>query len=234
MLKAKNREARCPSCGALNRVAAYSFRRIPECGKCHAKLPESSGIKLLRDLYTVPRIVWFGIPIAIALFAVMQRENEKPRSVRQGSTAPTTACRAVVQPANGLWQNFSFTKRPAELTIATAVGANYFIRLVDAASGKPVMVFFASGGSTIDAAVPLGIFKIKYAAGKTWCNEHDLFGEQTAFSEAEDTFSFTQSVKPTLDGYTTQTSHWTVELILQRDGNLRTRPISRAEFFGPR
>lgn len=232
MFKAKKREMRCPNCGTLNRVAAYSFRRVPECGKCHAKLPESPGIRLLRGLYTVPRIVWVGVPIAIVLFAAMQWQKERPRVAQQGSAGPT--CSAVVQPRNGLWQSFSFAKRPAQLTIATAIGANYFIRLVDAASGKPVMVFFASGGSTIDAAVPLGLFRIKYAAGKTWCNERDLFGQQTAFSEAEDTFSFTQSVKPTLGGYTTQTSHWTVELILQKGGNLRTRQISRAEFFGPR
>lgn len=45
------REVRCEDCGTLNRVRSYSFRQIPNCGKCHKPLPERPLILGLRDLY---------------------------------------------------------------------------------------------------------------------------------------------------------------------------------------
>src|SRR5258708_5791236 len=68
------REVRC-GCGALNRLPHYSIGRIPSCGKCHSRLPESGLIKIFRRLYVsrVPlavtaiclTVVWifWGVPL---------------------------------------------------------------------------------------------------------------------------------------------------------------------------
>jgi hypothetical protein len=34
---------------------------MPECGKCHTKLPEPETVRLLRRLYAIPRTVWIAI-----------------------------------------------------------------------------------------------------------------------------------------------------------------------------
>jgi ISXO2-like transposase domain len=57
------REVRCTSCGVLNGVPRYSIRRIPQCGKCHTKLPEPNATKFLRNIYAIPRMVWLAIPV---------------------------------------------------------------------------------------------------------------------------------------------------------------------------
>jgi hypothetical protein len=92
--------------------------------------------------------------------------------------------------------------------------------------GTAVRSFFVEGGSALDADVPLGTFIIKYATGKTWCGDRELFGPDTVTSRADETFTFEH--RATGDGYTT--THWTVELVLQRHGNLRTSRIAREMF----
>jgi hypothetical protein len=96
----------------------------------------------------------------------------------------------------------------AELTIATAPGSNYFVKLEDM-SGRPARAYFMRGGSTRSYQVPLGTFSLKYATGQSWCSESELFGKTTATNKTDDTFTFED------------VTHWTVELILQPNGNLR-------------
>ena len=88
------------------------------------------------------------------------------------------------------------------------------------------MSFFIRGGSAIDAKMPLGRFILKYATGKSWCGDLDLFGSDTATYKADYIFTFEQ--KFTDGGYTLE-GH-TVELILQRNGNLQTSRINREAF----
>lgn len=90
-------------------------------------------------------------------------------------------------------------------------------------NGRPVRTFFVNGGSSTSNLVPLGTFKLKYASGLSWCNEQDLFGSDTSTNEADDTFTFDQQ-----PGYTP--TQWTVELIRQPGGNLRTHAIPRSQF----
>ncbi len=63
---------------------------------------------------------------------------------------------------------------------------------------------------------------MRYATGKTWYGTKHLFGPETAYAKADEPFDFT------FNGY--QYSGYTVELILQTGGNLRTSSISAANF----
>jgi hypothetical protein len=102
--------------------------------------------------------------------------------------------------------------------------------LQKAASGLSALLFFIYGGQPLNADVPLGEFRIKYAIGNYWCGDADLFGNDTVFGEADNTFTFERTV--TDGGYSI--SHRTVELSLQRNGNLVSERNSRSEVFGRR
>jgi hypothetical protein len=112
------------------------------------------------------------------------------------------------------------------LTIRTAAGSNYFLKLVDL-NGRTARAYYMHGGSAQAFPVPLGLFTLKYATGERWCSESDYFGEHTVFNVADKTLDFDQQVRPDPDGTTTLTSD---ELIRQRGGNLRTHTIPRSQF----
>ena len=58
-------EIRCEACGTLNRVPAYSVRRIPECGRCRCKLPESGWALLRRTLHRFRAQIIVSLVIAV-------------------------------------------------------------------------------------------------------------------------------------------------------------------------
>jgi hypothetical protein len=130
------------------------------------------------------------------------------------------------EPPQGVYEDRSQSPHIAQFTIRTARGADYFVKLEDAASRYTVMKFYIRGGSSITESIPLGNFVLKYAAGRPWCGEDKLFGAETALKQADETFLF--ETTPTPSGYSI--SNWTVELILQRGGNLTTHSIPRSSF----
>jgi hypothetical protein len=222
-------QLRCvnPACMAINRVPRYSISRIPGCGKCHTKLPEPARVRLLRGLYANPRIVCIvAIPIifVICFILLVALPPASPKSV--ASPKPVATCQQSELPDHGLYKAYSAPDRFAQLTIRTTAGAFYFIKLKNTTTGLPAMLFFARGGLTLNNAAPLGVFILKYATGQSWCGDVALFGDDTTFNEAIEPFVFERRF--TGNSYTA--THWTVELILQRDGNLRTKKIAREDF----
>ncbi|HMG78501.1 MAG TPA: hypothetical protein VK591_07450 [Xanthobacteraceae bacterium] len=203
----------------MNRVRAYSFRQIPNCGNCHKPLPERTAVKGLRDVYLWRKPLGFLSVAAMVVTAVAWVASLPTDSKSIAISLPSNSCTAEPQPQEGIykWYGPLWGQDLSELTIKTAPGSNYFVKLVDA-SGRTARSYFIQGGFTETFPVPLGTFALKYAIGKSWCSEADLFGPDTAVSQADDTFTFTED------------QSWTVELILQRHGNLRTHLISRSEF----
>jgi hypothetical protein len=217
------REVRCinPNCGVLNRVPRYSVRRVPQCGKCHWKLPEHGAIRIFRSTYSVPRVIWLAIPVVGLIIW----------GVQDATTMRADACVGRPQPRQGIykWYGRSWGNDVAAFTIKTAAGSNYFVKLVDL-SGRPARAYFVRGGSTISYKVPLGTFVLKYASGKSWCSETELFGPDTGTNQADGFLDFDRQVTEDATGITTSTSDIAVELILQSGGNLRTHAIPRSQF----
>jgi hypothetical protein len=220
-------EVRCGNCGTLNRVRAYSFRKIPNCGNCHKPLNEPSATKTLRSLY---RWRWYFAALAILASPLMffVWPISSPYSA---TTASPNSCTARTQPREGVfkWYGRAWGDDIAELTIRTAFGSNYFIKLEDM-SGRPARAYFMQGGSTQTFPVPLGTFALKYATGSSWCSESEFFGASTGYNEVDRTLTFKQQVRADADGTTTLTSDVTVELVRQRGGNLPTHAIPREKF----
>jgi hypothetical protein len=144
-------------------------------------------------------------------------------------SAPTTSkapppkptldvCATRPQPNQGIYARYDRSQDVAPLKLTTPFGSNYFIKVTDAANGRPIRSFYVHGGSTLEALVPAGSFILKYATGNDWCGERDLFGSSTKLHKSDRIFRFAEN-----EGYT-------VELITRHGGNLRTEEISRDAF----
>ena len=113
-------------------------------------------------------------------------------------------------------------KRVAPLTLVTAPGANYYVKLVNPWTGENLIGIYIHGGWPLDVFVPLGDYELRYAAGPVWYGPTHRFGEKGSFAKAKSIFCFT--AEP--GGY----SGYTVELIMQTNGNLSIETISPEHF----
>jgi hypothetical protein len=138
-----------------------------------------------------------------------------------GATRTTTAPSAAAcgqSLSQGLNVEYDGAENAADFTITTSPGPFYLVKLDRVAADSSPLLSFIQGGQSLNTRVPLGEFKLKYATGTNWCADAGLFSDDTVFSEANDTFIFSSS-------------HLTVELPLQRDGEVMTKEISRNEFY---
>jgi hypothetical protein len=125
-------------------------------------------------------------------------------------------------PENGTWWDNTSDRRIAPLKISVSSDEHYYIKVVDAYSEVSVLALFVRSGRTAQIEVPTGTYRLKYAVGDTWYGQEQLFGPDTRYLEAEDTFTF-EVVGQRVRGHE-------VELILQQNGNLRTDQIPQSEF----
>lgn len=128
-------------------------------------------------------------------------------------------------PSTGLVDKNFFGEGVAPFEIKTRSGGYYFIKLVDSSTDQEVLTAFIRGGEPFETNVPIGSYRIRYAAGQFWFGEALDFGGPdfgASYSRCEDRFHFTR----TSSGY----NGYTIELILQPNGNLQTKPISADDF----
>ena len=127
-------------------------------------------------------------------------------------------------PVSGYEESFHNKVEVAPLQIKTPTYRveHHFIKIVHAIDGNTVKTIFMRSGDTINTKMPLGSYNLKYATGKTWYGKEHLFGPETIYSKANKTFIFSREVNGYL-GYT-------IELILQQGGNLRTQSIPKSDW----
>lgn len=130
---------------------------------------------------------------------------------------------AQALPYNGWVQRYHTSEAIAPLQIVTrSADSHYFVKIVDFYTERLVATVFVRGGYRAELDVPLGSYKLKYATGSTWYGTQYLFGPTTSYSQADERFDFRVSGS--------QVSGYTVELYMQRNGNLETSRISAADF----
>ena len=110
----------------------------------------------------------------------------------------------------------------APFRIKTAGGSRYFFKLINLKTNLEEMAGFIVGGMAFETKVATGVYELRYAAGDTWINETDYFGPETSFSKTLNPLSFVV--------VSNEARGVEVELILQKDGNLHTRAISKQDF----
>ena len=222
----------CVSCDVRNRVREHNNAEQPKCGNCGAMLGATSKkcstrptwfdrykywILLVGIFTTYYAVETFGTPSIESLLRVAGSAQ------RQSVPPPITPHAAVVPYTQGEYEVFTTEKRIAPLKIRTAAGTDaYYVKLVEAYTGRTAMTLLIRGGQTVETEMPLGDFRLKYASGKAWYGARNLFGPNTEYMEADSIFKFAR-VGQQISGYT-------VELVRQRDGNLQTRKVAASRF----
>ncbi len=79
---------------------------------------------------------------------------------------------------------------PMEIKVRDA-GRNLYFILEEWESRRTVLTVFVRGGQTVRFNVPLGSYRMKYAAGEKWYGESHLFGAGTVYGASRDRMDFT-------------------------------------------
>ena len=106
----------------------------------------------------------------------------------------------------------------SSLTVKTARGSAYVIKVVDSYSGEVILSCYLPGGISQEIDIPSGTFEIRYTCGTEWFGDRELFGPTGSYAKAQGTFRFTRDA-----GY---------ELTLYKvaNGNLRTTTLRKEDF----
>lgn len=112
---------------------------------------------------------------------------------------------------------FSNGVAPLNIKTSSSGAYHYFVKIVNTKSHEELGSYFIRSGEALDIEVPLGSYEVRYATGRRWYGKTYLFGPDTMYSKADSLFTFS------FDGQ--QYSGYTVELIMQKNGNLKTSGI---------
>lgn len=138
-------------------------------------------------------------------------------------TIPENMIVRINRPTNGQVFHSSVREEIAPLEIITpSKGYDFYVKLSEINNETTIKTFYVREGSRIKTKVPLGSYYIKYATGKEWRSKNCLFGINTLYSKADKVFEFKKSGN--------RISGYSVELILQIEGNLSTSKISPDEW----
>lgn len=159
-----------------------------------------------------------SLAVCLALWGIGLLSGEEHRPV---PALPQTSEASIAVPRPETGVAFRRGSALAPLTVVTAEGADYLVRLTSP-EGTLILEAYIRGGEALETLVPLGDFELKYASGRIWQGMGALFGSHTAYAKADRRFSF----KSERDGYT----GYSVRLIRQRHGNLSSLLISAEEF----
>ena len=117
-----------------------------------------------------------------------------------------------------------FDQRICPLNISVKGEDSYYIYLDSESFPHNDMAFLIKPGKSVDINVPEDTYQIFYAVGETWYGKDNLFGPDTMYYQCDGDFEFY-----TDDEYVY--GH-TIELYLQRNGNLSTEVIDADLFPG--
>jgi len=170
---------------------------------------------------------WLGIGfllfIAYAIFTDEPKNKGLPPSANYPQPAPIFNQPAQALPLTGANNaSFGYGVAPLNIKTSSAGGYHYFLKIVNVANRQELGSYFIRSGETLDIDVPIGTYEIRYATGKTWYGPSYLFGPETSYNKADSVFTFS------FNGH--QYNGYTVELIMQQNGNLRTSGIEPSQW----
>jgi len=125
-------------------------------------------------------------------------------------------------PKHGAFNSNFKGKRIAPFEIKSESGGYYLLKLQNIYNANKFLTIFIQGGRNITLDIPLGEYYLKYAFGYKWYGYEHYFGEETAYSKADEIFDF-KIVGEQVSGYT-------VTLYKVIGGNLNTISIEPEEF----
>ncbi len=220
-----NRIILCSNCGSKNRIPEEKPNGVAISGNCTKQLIFSgngsfSFSSCLAGIFKLWFIWLLGFIFIAALLDDNSGSYNAPYSDPSPVKAPTFSQPQVPISHGIISKNFSTGVAPLE--IKTSYGRNYFVKVINVYTHEPALTAYIVGGQKFEVEIPLGTYEIRYAAGDIWYGPQYNFGPETSYSKADELFNFTADAY----GYT----GYTVELIMQVNGNLRTIGIDQSSF----
>lgn len=109
------------------------------------------------------------------------------------------------------------------LRLRTESGANdYFVKLMDALTGREAGAAYVRSGTTLEVRVPAGAYLLTYAAGRNWYGPECLFGTSGSYGRYPGPLAVASDSK--------KVNALTVDLVPSRHGRLVMEPISEFDF----
>jgi len=196
----------CSECGIKNNIDIN--QKTANCQNCQKKLifkkTKSKLIILIQNFISN----WWGLFIVMGLVWLFATSDSTVKKTASNYTNNT----GIVK----------FDKPIENINHGILYGENYFVKVVDSLTEKLILSAYINGGRPFQVDLPLGSYEIKYASGQQWYGTYYKFGPETSYSKTRGVFRF-QSDNYGYSGYT-------IELIKQRNGNLKTQFISKDEF----
>ena len=153
---------------------------------------------------------------------IVQQPSNTPLSKQEDIDFSEFLMKEVPFPKHGTELRGQALSYVAPLTIETSSGGMYYIKLIPVGTKLPALILYIHGGQPISVQMPVGNFELRYAFGNTWFGDKLLFGPSTACSRANATLTFKETVNE-YEGFT-------VKLIKQVNGNLKTETMNPDEF----
>lgn len=182
----------------------------------------SNGFSFTGIFWTI--VVVAGLGYGLANSGSSQKVDTARQAAREVAdravavdAAPAFSAPVLPLPATGAFDNSSSTTQNA-IIVKTRAGKHTLVKIEDLA-GTEITRGFIRGGDSYQFDLGRGTYVIKMAWGTQWYGGSDLFGPDTGYSKADDTFALLQ--------YGEQ---WTVELIPQTSGNLREVNLRPEQF----
>ena len=242
----------CFDCGTKNRIRR-NIDGMPKCGNCGVALPlpqadghstwgptpkcnhrpadaqehASNGTRARPAADGWMPLLALAMIAGLSLAAWWQGSAESQAASSQAPTGSGGGAQAHLSPSPiyqypGVIYNRTGREPVAPLQIVTQPGRDYYVKLVDLATGLDDVGIYVNGGRNVEVLIPLGSYEMRYASGQTWYGFPSLFGPKTTYAKSNSRFDFAVE----RGAY----RRYTVELILQTNGNLRTFTIRPEQF----
>lgn len=104
--------------------------------------------------------------------------------------APPAVAVAEDRPRAGLMWNRSGLPATFPLVVKTPAGDDYVLFVADPQDGRAVMAGYIRGGEFFRLLLPPGEWRLRFAHGRDWQGEDDLFGAGTAWIEPPQPLDF--------------------------------------------
>ena len=172
-------------------------------------------------------ILFFVITLSVGTY-ITHKISPNKAPINWSNLLPFSA-KEIPMPATGeltLYQRGHSASAVASFSVvATSPGfkkTSHLVKLVDAATGEPVLSVFVRSGETAAIKIPLGVYKANIASGEKWYGETKLFGNGTVVQQGNSTLTF-YSQGNSIMGHT-------LTLAGTIDGNFPTRQLPADAF----
>lgn len=131
-----------------------------------------------------------------------------------------------LRPTNGRTFKNTLDWGWGEFTVTADSDRDAYVKLVSIVDPSKYVTFYVHAGQSATVKVKDGSYIVKYTTGENWFGPEAMFGENAAFTKADDTFTF----NTTISGSYVHYSNISITLYSVVGGDLSTTPITADSF----